>query len=255
MSHLLLYHKWIEKALRKISLSTIKECVRMGSMMALQMSMIAVSCIVLQRYVNGFGPTTMAAFTAAGRIEQIVQQPYQSLGMAISTHAGQNLGAGKLGRIREGFRKGMKIVAVFSLIMLPIAQFFGANIMSIFVNDQAVIAQGATALRTTSLFYLALGSIYVSRGIMNGIGDASFAFLNGAVEMFGRIVFPVVLINYMALGVNGLWLSAGLTWFISGLLAVMRYFDVVSIRDFGRIGRRAWLERRKQEKAAKIIHG
>ena len=215
----------IEKDLRGVSPKIIWECFRLGSMLALQMGMIAVSCIALQRYVNGFGSVVVAAFTASGRIEQIIQQPYNSLGMAISTHAGQNLGAGKDYRIREGFKKGILIALIFSLLMLPVMQFFGEPIISIFVDDPEVIRLGAKALQITSAFYFALGTIYVSRGILNGIGDAAFAFINGGVEMFGRIVFPLgIALLFPYLGVWGIWLSAGLTWFISGLFAMVRYY-------------------------------
>ena len=126
----------INKALLKPDAKIIKECTRMGSMLALQMSLIAVSCIALQRYVNGFGSMTVAAFTAVGRIEQIVQQPYGSLSMALSTHAGQNLGAKNYKRIKEGFVKGMLIMTAFSLIVLPLAQVGGETVMKLFVPYQ-----------------------------------------------------------------------------------------------------------------------
>ena len=201
----------------------IKECTRMGSMLALQMSLIAVSCIALQRYVNGFGSMTVAAFTAVGRIEQIVQQPYGSLSMALSTHAGQNLGARNYKRIKEGFTKGMIIMTVFSLIVLPLAQIGGETVMKLFVEDAEIIKMGADALRVTSAFYFALGTIYVCRGVLNGIGDAGFSLSNGVVEVIGRIGFPILLGLFPALGVWGIWLAAGLTWFISGFFALVRY--------------------------------
>ncbi|MBO7452609.1 MAG: MATE family efflux transporter [Clostridiales bacterium] len=222
----------IPRALLTPSAAIIGECVRMGSMLALQMSMIAVSCIALQRYVNGFGPMTIAAFTATGRYEQIIQQPYGSLGMALSTHAGQNLGAKNLKRIKEGYRKGMMIMAIFSLIMLPLTQIFGESIMSLFVKENDIIIQGAKALRITSVFYLALGTIYVCRGVLNGIGDAGFAFINGIVEVIGRIGFPFVLALMPRVGVWGIWISAGLTWLISGLFALIRYYQKVSNNKF-----------------------
>ncbi|MCR4670843.1 MAG: MATE family efflux transporter [Saccharofermentans sp.] len=202
----------------------IGECTRMGSMLALQMSLIAVSCIALQRYVNGFGSMTVATFTATSRIEQIVQQPYGSLGMALSTHAGQNLGARKYLRIKEGFNKGMIIMGVFSMIVLPLAQFGGESIIRIFVDDPEIIAMGAKALQITSIFYFALGTIYVARGVLNGIGDAGFALINGVVEVVGRIGFPLLLTLFPVIGVWGIWLSAGLTWLISGIFALIRYF-------------------------------
>ena len=213
-------------------LPIIGECSKMGSMLALQMSLIAISCIALQRYVNGFGSMAIAAFTATSRIEQIVQQPYGSLGMALSTHAGQNLGARNLKRIKEGYKKGMLIMGIFSLIVLPLAQIFGEPIMRIFVEDQEIIVQGAKALRITSWFYFALGTIYVCRGVLNGIGDAGFALINGGVEVVCRIGFPILLGAIPFIGVWGIWLAAGLTWLISGVFALIRYYIKVKNQKF-----------------------
>lgn len=221
----------ITRSILRPDVKIIRECTRMGSMLALQMSLIAVSCIALQRYVNGFGSMTVAAFTAVGRIEQIVQQPYGSLSMALSTHAGQNLGARNYKRIKEGFRKGMLIMAVFSVIVLPLAQIGGETVMKLFVEDPEIIALGASALRITSVFYFALGTIYVCRGVLNGIGDAGFSLTNGIVEVIGRIGFPLLLALFPVIGVWGIWISAGLTWFISGFTALIRYF--IKIRSAG----------------------
>ncbi len=225
----------IGRSLLRPDLPIIKECFRMGSMLALQMSLIAVSCIALQRYVNGFGSMTVAVFTATGRMEQIVQQPYGSLGMALSTHAGQNLGAQKYKRIREGYRKGMLLAGIFSLIMLPLVQLFGENLMSLFVKEQEIIVMGAKALKITSIFYFALGTIYVCRGVLNGIGDAGFALINGVVEVIGRIAFPVLLTLFPVIGVWGIWLSAGLTWLLSGVFALIRYLVKIRSLDPGRV--------------------
>ena len=74
----------------------IAQCVRMGIPLAFQTSLIAISCVALQSVVNTFGSVVVAAFTATSRIEQLVQQPYNSLGMAVSSFTGQNIGAGKL---------------------------------------------------------------------------------------------------------------------------------------------------------------
>ena len=114
-------------------------------------------------------------------------------------------------------------MAIFSLLMLPIMQFGGAAIISIFVKEKAVIAMGATALQITSIFYIMLGIIYVVRGVLNGLGDAFFALLNGIVEVIGRFIVPVMLTGIATIGLWGIWWSVGIVWFISGLTAWMRY--------------------------------
>ena len=203
----------------------IEQCVRMGIPLAFQSSLIAISCVALQSVVNTFGSVVVAAFTATSRIEQLVQQPYNSLGMAVSTYTGQNIGAGKIDRVKKGFRKGMIIMAVFTFVMIPLAQFGGEFIMKLFVNEEDVIALGSQALKITSWFYLFLGSIYVARGMLNGAGDATFAFMNGIVEMAGRICFAKPLTMIPVIGVWGVWLATALTWFVTGTISVLRYLQ------------------------------
>lgn len=199
------------------------ECVRLGVPLSVQFSMIAVSCMALQRIVNGYGPAVMAAFTATSRVEQLLHQPYQTLSAALSTYSGQNLGAKEHERIRLGFRKSMVMMGIFSLVMLPVMQFGGEAIIRLFVDDPTVIYYGAKAMQITSWFYITLGTIYMTRGVLNGIGDAAFALINGIVEVVGRIVVPVALTLIPFIGVWGIWWSTGIVWLISALFCYLRY--------------------------------
>ena len=203
----------------------IRDSFRLGAPVAIQNSMIAVSCIALQAVVNGFGPDVASAYTITGRIEQLVQQPYGSLGMALTSYSGQNIGAKKQERVIEGFRKATLIVLCFSLIMLPLYFFFGRYICGIFVKDEAeaVITLGAKALKITSPFYFALGMIYVPRAVLNGCGDTGFAMINGLTEVVCRILFSNILTRIPALDFWGIWVTTGLTWAFTAIVCVMRY--------------------------------
>jgi Na+-driven multidrug efflux pump len=146
----------LEKAHFNIDWPIIQKSVGMGVPLAFHSSLIAISCVIVQSVVNTFGSSVVAAYTATERIQQVVQQPYNSLGMAMSTYAGQNIGAGNVDRVKQGGKKGCIIMAVFSLAMLPIAQFCGEPIMKLFVDEAEVIAYGVTALKITSCFYVFL---------------------------------------------------------------------------------------------------
>ncbi len=195
----------------------------LGVPLALQNSMIAVSCMALQGVVNSFGETVMAAYTIIGRIEQVVQQPYSSLGTSITTYTGQNVGAGKTERVKQGFRHAVIMVLVFSLLLLPIAYIFGEYIVGAFVKEQEVIEIGVKALRVNSLFYFGLGMIYVPRALLNGAGDTGFAMLNGFTEVACRIVYSLVLTQVLGLGHWGIWLTTGATWATTAIVCVIRY--------------------------------
>ncbi len=201
----------------------IRKSIKIGIPVGFQNALIAISCVALQTVVNQFGATVVAVFTTTARIEQLVQQPYGSLGMAISTFTGQNIGAEKLERVKRGYRKSMLMVVIFSAVMLVLAWSCAGYIVEAFVKDAQVIYMGKIALRITSLMYFPLGTIYVTRGLLNGAGDTMFAVINGGIEVFGRVVFPSLLVMLPFIGVWGIWLSTGLTWVITAAISYIRY--------------------------------
>ncbi len=214
----------IQKEHRRVRTDIISRCFTLGLPIALQNSLIAFSCIFLQKVVNGFGENVVAANTALGRIEQLVQQPYSSLGAAITTYTGQNIGAGKIDRVKQGYRVGFWCVVIFSLLMLIPAQFFGDEVIHIFVEDPEVIAIGAKGLSITSFFYFFLGMIYVARSVLNGAGDALYAMINGLMEVIGRVGFAVPLTKLPFIGMWGIFFTTGLTWALTGIVSMHRYY-------------------------------
>lgn len=210
----------------KLNRIIIMRTIKLGVPLSLQYSLIAISCMALQRVVNAFGPITVAAFTATNRIEQLLHQPYQTLSAALSTYGGQNYGAKKNDRIILGYKKSMMMMAIFTACMIPILFLFGRQITAIFVSDAAVIETGATALKISSAFYIFLGIIYVVRGVLNSVGDSFFALLNGIVEVIGRFTVPIFLTMIPSIGMWGIWWSVGIVWFMSGFSAWLRYLFI-----------------------------
>ena len=218
------YFKFVREDF-KLERQILAGTVRLGLPLSLQFSLIAISTMALQRVVNTFGTTVVAAFTATSRVEQLLHQPYGTLSAALSTYAGQNIGARNLERIKLGVKKGMIMMGIFSLIMIPVMQFFSEPIVKLFVNDADVIVYGAAGIRITSWFYLGLGTINVIRGTLNGVGDAMFAFINGIVEVIGRIAIPIAMTMITFIGVWGIWWSAGIVWLVSAAFSVWRYIS------------------------------
>ena len=197
--------------------------IRLGVPMSLQFALISISAMAVQRVVNSYGTVVIAAFTATNRIEQLIHQPYTTLGASLATFCGQNYGARKNDRVYLGYIKGLLIMAVLTAVMIIVMQFFGKGITSLFVTDPDVVALGGMGLRITSLFYPALGLIYVVRGVLTGVGDAFFALFNGIVEVIGRFTLPILMTKYMGMGETGIWVSAGVVWVVSGVSAWWRY--------------------------------
>lgn len=203
----------------------VKKSFQIGLPVAGQNELIAFSCVALQSVVNKYGATVMAAYTATSRVEQLVQQPFGSLGTAVSTFAGQNAGAGKYDRVSTSCKKSTFIVLIFSLLMIVVMFLFGKPIVKLFVDDPNIIEIGAKGLCITSLMYFALGMIYVTRGMLNGVGDAAYAMINGLTEVVGRIGFAYLLMAIPAIGMWGVWYTNGLTWILAGAAGVIRFFQ------------------------------
>lgn len=114
----------LSKADMKVNPEVIRRSVKIGVPLSLQFSLIAISTMALQRVVNTFGAVAVAAFTATSRVEQLIHQPYQTLSAALSTFSGQNFGARKMERLLKGYRKGMKLMVIFTGLMLVVMQIF-----------------------------------------------------------------------------------------------------------------------------------
>lgn len=202
--------------------SIILRSFKLGVPVALQNSMIAISSMVLQGVVNSFGDTVMAAYTITNRIEQVVQQPYGSLGAALTTYSGQNIGAGNIKRVRKGFRQATLMALIFSIALIPVAYLLGPYIVNAFVKEQEVVDIGYNALRITSLCYFGLGMIYVPRALLNGCGDARFSMINGVTEVICRICYSFFFTNTV-LGYWGIWVTTAATWVTTAIVCVLRY--------------------------------
>lgn len=206
----------------RIQKSEALRCVTMGVPIAAQNGMISLSMIAIQRVTNGFGEVVMAAYTASMRIEQFVQQPFSSLNAALSAFAGQNIGAGKPERAVKGMRVSLLISSAFAAAMALIFFFAAEPLIGVFVSGAGVIAMGGAALKLTSLFYVSLGAIHVTRGFLNGAGDTTYALANGLAEVICRVGLSLLL-TQTALGCGGIWLTTCITWFVTAIVGITRY--------------------------------
>jgi len=197
---------------------------KLGVPMALQSGMIAISMMVLQGVVNGFGAVVMSAYTISAKVDLIISQFYGALSQSLVTYSGQNLGAKQIDRVKGGYSRGMIMVTVYNLICVPIIYIFSRQIVDLFVTEEAVIEVGMQAIHITSIMYFFLGLIYIPRGILNGCGDASFSLINGITEVVCRIVFANLLTSIAAIGVWGIWWAAGLTWLTVAVVCSARFW-------------------------------
>ena len=196
-----------------------------GIPMALNYSITAIGTMILQGAVNIFGSSVVAAFTAASKVENLSTQTMPTLGTAIATYCGQNLGAGKYKRIYEGMRKGFFICIFISLAASAICVFGGRFIVSWFVSNpsEEIFSSAMQYLTIASWFFLPLAMIFLYRNALQGLDQGLIPMLSGVVELACR--FGVIALIPASTGFFGVcfadpaaWAGAGIPLFITYLL-------------------------------------
>ena len=218
-------YSYFEMAIKKAKFdrSMAKEILKICIPMGFQYSFIYLSNCILQWVINGFGASVIGAFTATSQIENLIQQPFMALGTAMATYTGQNIGAGKTERIKQGLFSALKICAIYSLFLAMTFWVFGRAIMNIFISDTAIIESAVKGIHITSIFFIALGMAQILRYLLNGAGDSGYSMVNGILEIVCRLVFVFVLTNISFIGQWGIWWTTALTWICTTLFALCRF--------------------------------
>lgn len=158
--------------LRKIRLhkKMVRRIVSFGFPAALQLSITSFSNVIVQSYINVFGASAMAGYSAMIRIDGFVQLPLQSFNMAITTYVGQNIGAKMYKRVKKGIWATWLMCSVVILACSISMYFFAPFIISVFTGDAEVIAYGSGMLRVFCAAYIFLPVVQVLNGALRGAG-------------------------------------------------------------------------------------
>lgn len=206
-----------------LDLRGVGSMLSVGIPMALNYSITAIGTMVLQSAVNVFGSNVVAAFTAGSKVYNIATQTMPTLGTAIATYCGQNLGAGKFERIFDGMKKGFFICIGAAAAAAAISVFAGEFIVSWFVSNpsEEIFSYTMQYLKTVSWFYLPLAMIYLYRNALQGLGRGLVPMLSGILELVSR--FAVIAFLPKSLGYLTICLADPAAWVSTGLLLFVTY--------------------------------
>ena len=214
-----------EKAHFKIDSHLIKKLLRIGLPGALQFSVCAIGVIIVQIAINSFGSDIIAAYSVGNKIENLIAQFFPALGMAISTYAAQNLGAGKLDMIKKGFRVGLGIVIAWSLISLLLAHTITKPLSYLFLDasktDQSIIENAQLYMNIVVIFFIPLGMIFLYRTGTQGLGSGSIPMISSITELILRSIAAFTLPVFFSY--KGVCLSSPAAWIGAGLLLPFCY--------------------------------
>ncbi|WP_157052284.1 MATE family efflux transporter [Lacticaseibacillus brantae] len=207
-----------------IDFKLIKDHLKVGLPMGFQMSIIAIGSVILQIMLNTLGTDAVAAYTAAGRIDQLATLPASSFGVTMATYAAQNLGAKEYGRIRRGVHQTLLLNVSISAILGFLIIVFGKPLVNLFLgpNEPAVTALAQTYFHFNASMYWLLAILFTIRNLLQGLGQSVVPTIAGFFELFMRAFAGVVLVANF--GFAGASLANPLAWFGSVLVLVSAYF-------------------------------
>lgn len=200
---------------------------KVGFPMALQYSITAIGITMVQAALNKLGSTAVASYTAAGKIEQIAGQAYVAIGTTMATYCAQNRGAGRIDRIKEGFRSATCMGFIYSIIAGALIFFFGKYMTYLFVSEDIseVIGYVDTYLRCISLFFIPLTIVNVHRNGIQGMGFGVLPMMAGVAELIGRGVASVVAAHYRSY--IGICMGGPAAWVLAAALLIWMYHMVI----------------------------
>ena len=177
----------------------IKRLVFMGVPMGLQYTITAIGSVILQTAVNGLGYMAVAAVTAGSKIRLFFCTPYDALGGTMATFAGQNAGAMKPERVKEGVIKATVIGFIYSAAGIVLMLILGDLLCGLFVDgdETVIISMAKYFLIVDACFGFFLTMVNVYRFAMQGMGYSGFAMIAGILEMIGRSAVAFVLVPVM----------------------------------------------------------
>lgn len=168
---------------------------KIGFPSVIQQSMVSMGNIFVTGIVNAFGVNAAAALASAGRIDMIAFMPIMTFGIAVSTMAGQNIGAGRIHRVKEVFGWGILIGGGITLVLSTFALLAPSALLHIFVRDPEVVKIGISYLHIIASCYVLYAVLFISNGIINGAG---YTFVTTIISLITFAIVRVPLAMYLS---------------------------------------------------------
>ena len=204
--------------------ATLKEITEFSTLTCVQQSVMNLGILMVQGLVNSFGPTIMAAFAAAVKIDSFAYLPVQDFGNAFSTFIAQNYGARQPERIRAGLKGAAAASVGFGAVLSAVVWFFAAPLMGLFVDagEAAVIAEGVRYLHIEGAFYYGIGCLFLLYGLYRALGRPGMSVVLTVISLGTRVALAYLL-SATPLGVTGIWWAVPIGWALADAAGIGWY--------------------------------
>jgi putative MATE family efflux protein len=198
-----------------------------GLPMGLQFSITAIGSLIMQTAVNGLGTVAVAAIGAGSKVYTMFVCPFDAMGATVATWCGQNLGARRLDRVRQGVRISMLSMTVYAVVALFAVRLVGRAMIGLFIDsgETAVIDRAVQYLNMVVLFFIPLLTIFVLRNGLQGLGYSRIAMFAGLFELAGRAFVAFALVG--PYGFDGAILVNPAAWIMADALLIPAWLHTV----------------------------
>ena len=210
----------------EVSFTSFRYLLALGIPMGLQFSITAIGTIIVQSAVNIYGATYMAGFSAAGKIQNVIGMVAVSMGATIATYVGQNRGAGRMDRVKQGVKYSWIMLLIWSGIEMLLVYFGGKYFTYLFISPSQtdVVQVSVIYFRTVFWAYPFLCTIFVFRNALQGMGYGMVPMLGGVFELVARTLIVVLVAGRTTFA--GVCLADPMAW-IAALIPLIPYYYYV----------------------------
>jgi len=217
-------HEIINLSFRKLHFDReiFRKSIKIGLPIGSQHAFVALSFLAMFWIVNMFGTDATAAYSVAIRIDSFTSMPAMNFAMALATFVGQNLGANKAERVKNGYYATLRMTAIISIIVSLLTIIFRDQVFGWFTSDENVISLGSSYLLVVSGFYITFAWMFVTGGIMRGAGDTLVPMF---ITIFVLWIVRIPLCYWLSqrTGIEGIWWGIPIAWILGLTLSYIYY--------------------------------
>ncbi len=192
--------------------SLLRKTIHYGWATAVQQAIVPLGKIVMQSMVNTMGTSVIAAIAAVNRIDDFAYTPQQNIGHATTAFMAQNHGAGRMDRVKKGFKEGMVIELVYGVMIMAVCYLAATPIMRMFTDHEDVIVQGTSYLKLISVMYIMPAITNGVQGFFRGMGQMKVTLLSSTVNIATRCIGAVPLIFVFKMGIQAVPWAQFIGW-------------------------------------------
>lgn len=196
---------------------------RLGVPTSIQQCSVGLGMVLMQRLINSFGVDTISAITAAMKLESFAMVPIMMFYMGLSNFTGQNMGAGKLDRIKRGYHQTMVMAMITCAGIILLLIFAGPYAIGLFHMNEAATAIGSEYLRTLAWFFLIFCVMYITNGVLQGSGDVAYPTAGSMTSLIVRVIVANIMATFPAIGYRSIFYSIPIGWACGTAIVFIRY--------------------------------